>query len=380
MKTSHALQIDVLKGLAIICVLLIHTVGITSTQMKILANWSFGQAVPVFICIMGVTMGLSFTRRGASTLRELFSTAYFARRFDRIVYPVLLLILVEVVYGAIFFVVRGSNRLVVTPRILLGWLPITGPGNDFISMAIAFIFVFPLIYYGYRRAPRFTLITCFVVNVAFVLVGLYAQWRTGNPMGSFFWYNANILRFVALIALGLWIADRASALSQRDRLLLVGGAIGLFVLLLDSGRLLWSLLIDARQVALFNAPVYLIVLFVSLLFYAALLVLLGIKFLPRTGTNPLVRALARTGRFSYHIFLVQIVYFALLAPTLILTIRRHVHGHALMAIELIVNVAVCIALGIGFALFEGHSKRALRAVKRAFVPSRGAAEETPPLT
>ncbi len=114
----------------------------------------------------------------------------------------------------------------------------------------------------------------------------------------------------------------------------------------------------------------------SLLFYAALLVLLGIKYLPRTGANLFVRALARTGRLSYHIFLVQIVYFALLAPTLVVTIRHRVHGHAPMAIELIMNVAVCVALGIGFAIFEKHSKRVLRVAKRTFTPSQGAEEET----
>ncbi len=221
--------------------------------MTMLANWSFGQAVPIFVCIMGVTMGLSFTRRGVSTLRELFSTSYLVRRCNRIVYPVLLLILVEMVYGAILFAVRGSSQLIITPQILFGWLPISGPGNYFISIAIEFIFVFPRIYYGYRRAPRLTLVTWSVVNVAFVLAGLYVHAGTGTPLGSFFWYNANILRFIALIALGLWIADSASSRSQRDRFILVSGAIGLFFLLLDSGRLLWSLT-DARQIALLRRP------------------------------------------------------------------------------------------------------------------------------
>jgi len=359
--TSRVLQIDLLKGLAILSVLFHHTVLISSTPKLILANWSFGQAVPVFICIMGLTMGMSFNRRGASTLRELFSKSYFVRRFDRIVYPVLLLILLEVVYGAIFFAVRGSSPLIITPQILLGWLPITGPGNYFVSIAIQFIFIFPLIYYGYRRAPRFTLITCFGVNLAFVLLSSAAS----EPVNAFFRSYFYIPRYIALIALGLWIADETiggetSSFSKRDRLILAGGGIGVLFLLVDSVKLSLGP-INALQVAIYHSPLFGIAQLVSLQFYVAMLVLLGIKYLPRTETNPLVRALARMGRLSYHIFLMQIVYFSLLSGGIAMRIHLYVHGYyAWEVTELIVNISVCTTLGIGFALFEAYSKRALR--------------------
>jgi peptidoglycan/LPS O-acetylase OafA/YrhL len=319
-------------------------------------------------------MGMSFTRRQASTLRELFSKSYFVGRFERIVYPVLLLILLEVVYGAIFFAVRGSNPLVISPQILLGWLPITGPGNYFVSIAIEFIFVFPFMYYGYRRAPRLTLITCFIVNVAFVLASLYVSLATGIDEISFFWYRANILHVIALIALGLWMADgitdETRSFSKRDRLILVGGGIGLFWVLVDSVRLLLGT-ITWRGFNIFSTPLFWLLLFLSLQFYVSLLVLLGIKYLPRTETNPLVRAVARIGGLSYHIFLIQIVYFTLLAPTVLMTIHHHVQDDATVVIELIVNIAICTVLGIGFALFEAYSKRALRLAKRTFVLPRG---------
>lgn len=364
MKTPHLLQIDLLKGLAILCVLFHHTVLINSTPKQILANWTFGLAVPVFICILGLTMGMSFTRRGASTLRELFSKSYFVRRFDRIVYPVLLLILLEVVYGAIFFAFRGSSPLVIKPQILLGWLPIPVDGNYFVEIAIESIFMIPLIYYGYRRAPRLTLITCFGVNLAFQLAAMSAR----------FWQNFYTPRVIALMALGLLIADetvadKTSSFSKRDRLILAGGTIGVFLLLENSVRLSLSPII-ARQVSIFNGPLYGLLIFLGSMFYVAFLVLIGIKFLPRTGTNPLVRALARMGRLSYHIFLMQLVYFSLLAPAIIMTIHHYVQGYASVVTELIVNIVVCTALGIGFALFESYSKRALRVAKRTFLLPR----------
>lgn len=44
-------------------------------------------------------------------------------------------------------------------------------------------------------------------------------------------------------------------------------------------------------------------------FYTALLVLIGIKYLPKSPVNRFFATTARAGRLSWHIFLVQMIYF-----------------------------------------------------------------------
>ena len=278
MEPPRLVQIDLLKGLAIIAVIATHT--LTFSQMVTgYANLYLWQAIPIFIIIMAFNAGNSFTRRGDATLRGLFSPSYFARRFERIVYPVLLIGLFELVIMTFFPAVVNNAPLPITPRLkmwlppqtplFLGWLPLNAPGNYFVSITLQSIVLFPLLYYFYKRASRATLVGCLAVNVAFEFAAPYIIAHYG-----LFWYTTSIVRYLGAIGLGLWITDGASVLLKRNWFILPGAAFS-FAYLVASD-------VARTNVISYFEP-YWFTQNVASFFYPLLLVVLGLRFLPQTA-------------------------------------------------------------------------------------------------
>jgi len=85
------LQIDMMKGLAIVSVIVIHSVLNNQVLTYSLAGLYIWQAVPVFIVILGLNASMSFRRKGYTSLRDLYSKSYVINRFERIVFPTLLI-------------------------------------------------------------------------------------------------------------------------------------------------------------------------------------------------------------------------------------------------------------------------------------------------
>ena len=84
----HYQQIDVAKGLAIISVILLHSLELRFRQSTY-ATFHIGQAVPVFMILMGLNQGLVALRRPLA-FADLYTRLYFARRVDRLLVPLLL--------------------------------------------------------------------------------------------------------------------------------------------------------------------------------------------------------------------------------------------------------------------------------------------------
>ena len=92
-NTGHLTQIDLLKGLAIISVILLHT-----WPEKVLlitgAPFHIWQAVPVFILIAGYVGTLSYKRRDTARLRQCYGRSLLSHRFKRILVPFTLLFII----------------------------------------------------------------------------------------------------------------------------------------------------------------------------------------------------------------------------------------------------------------------------------------------
>jgi peptidoglycan/LPS O-acetylase OafA/YrhL len=310
-------QIDLLKGVAILAVLALH--GLTSSELT--DSWAVlhvGQAVPVFFVVMGMNAAGSLARRGTASPRSLYTRDYLAGRAERLLLPFAAVWLIALVAGAI------DGGLHFGPLMLVGVLPLAGPGNYFVTIAFEFAIVFPLLYVLFARAPRAALVACFAAAAAFELVAPHVGFLKDS--GSYA-YDASIVRYAGQIALGVWIA-----LAWRDRRRGTG----------------WILLLAPVSVA------YLIVLHESpstfdrlhpgfgistnflAAFWAAALVLAGLRLLPARVERAPGVALAELGRASWHIFLVQIVWFVL---------DRH-RGLEYLPLH------VAVACGAGYALFR----------------------------
>jgi peptidoglycan/LPS O-acetylase OafA/YrhL len=290
-------QIDLLKGLAILAVLALHT--LTAAQLSdSAARFWIAQAVPVFVVLMGLNATGSMWRRGRAGLRELYSRRYLLSRLDRLYVPFLPVLAVSCAVA----LVRGT----LTPGgivagLVVGLLPYSGPGNYFITFAFQFAVLFPLFYWAYRRAPAAVVVAGFAAAAVFELaaphVAVLAQHIT--------LFESLFVRFLPYVALGAMLADRMVHGRGLPRWWWLAGAISvayLVALTVDASVITISLagLRDFGQTSLGA-------------FYPALLIALGLRWLPRTATSAPARLLATLGIASYEIFLVQILWFSLVS-------------------------------------------------------------------
>lgn len=320
---QHFQQIDVVKGLAIVCVLLLHTFP-KSTLVSTYAVYHIWQAVPLFLVVMGLNLGLATTGK-AQPLNSLYSKNYFSKKATRMLIPFLQVFFFALLLGVVWERITGRDVLEVKTYALVGLLPVTGPGNYFITLLLQSILFLPLIGYCFGRKPIGTTLVLVLLEIAFLLWSKQsAFFRTEKYL-----YSAALPRYFSAIAYGLWIAKAIYQGTKLVPLVLLTTAAVLSAFVLYVVRYtgfsfplvppVWQL----QQVLTFG--------------YAAWLVWMALLFLPSQSENRLLKALAGVGKASYHIFLVQIVYFGLMQQT-----KPH----------LALNLAVCLLLGYLYFIYE----------------------------
>jgi peptidoglycan/LPS O-acetylase OafA/YrhL len=376
LNPARILQIDVLKGLAIIAVIMQHTVtandlltatatsttttGIAFTgsvvssapsfalfgpALMVLLSLTTRQAVPIFVILLGVNSGMSFIRRGYASLKASYSKDYFKRRLQRFYVPFLMILAISLLIGLIETYISGINQIQLSIFALIGVVPIYAPGNYFILLVFQFVLVFPLFFYVYRRRPKLLLVACFVIGFLFQILFLFSQLISSDV------YVDSILRFLPGIALGLWICEDLDLASKRNRFILLGTLVAVFFFVLN------ALSVYGQAVQPLSQLVG--ILYPFALFYPTLLVLAGIKYIPSEAASRVLSSVADCGKASYHIFLVQMLYFNLFTFFGILKLLNPTSNILLDAVVVAGNVVCCVVVGFLF-------KRGNAALKRQF--------------
>lgn len=89
-ENKHYLQIDLIKALAIVSVLIIHSIPNYYSRLPI-SIFTIEQAVPVFLLIMGLNGTMSFKRRSYINLKQMYGLEYFKHRLMRFLIPFLII-------------------------------------------------------------------------------------------------------------------------------------------------------------------------------------------------------------------------------------------------------------------------------------------------
>jgi peptidoglycan/LPS O-acetylase OafA/YrhL len=292
---SRSLAIDLVKGIAIVSVVCLHTLS-EGTLEELGARFHIWQAVTVFLFLLGLNAASSMRRRGGRTLRELYSSDYLAGRFDRVYVPFLIAFAVTLALAILTHTPHSSGVRLVGD-LIVGLFPIDGPGNYFVTLLFEFVLAFPLIFWGLRRWPRGTLLLCLALNGAFEVLAPRVAFFKANPYA----YVSCLLGLLFLVALGGFLAAIPAKRALRSPWLWGGTLVSVVYLAL----------LEADPSLLLAADGSLPGLTLLSACYPAFLVLLGIAFLPAVTERPVARFGALLGRASYHIFLVQIGWFGL---------------------------------------------------------------------
>jgi fucose 4-O-acetylase-like acetyltransferase len=295
--TARNGAIDGIKGLAILFVLLNHSLP-DAVMTATYSLFHVSQAVPLLVVMMGYTGVMA-------RIRPLGD--YLKRRGVRLLVPWA----IAWVVALVAVLIRGDRLW--SPTLLMAALPGNGPGNYFIAIALQFVLLLPVLRWLLKKGPWVLLGTCLAFDISFQLLAGYVSMNE-------YVHKACILRYLFTLALGMLLV------SGKRFWLLLPVSIA-YLVLITQGFRIPLFMPDWQSQALFAAG------------YTVALVTIGLRL-----RYP--RILEQLGRASWHIFLVQIIWFGQVAPV----IERNVTMP--VAALVLLNVAACIAVGMVFARVE----------------------------
>lgn len=272
--------------------------------------------------LLGFTSVKSFEKKGFYKLKN-FAKSYVIDRFQRIVLPVIIIFLFS--SGLAYL----KSNLIFRKLNLIGYLPFTGPGNYFISIILQFIIMFPILFKLYKYSPTLLLILGFGVDLTFQLVAP----KMTLFMIETYYYSASILRYLSAITLGMWIAQDNYSFKKVNWFIwigVIGSTIYLFVSF-TKGYVFPFFLQNWGTQNLFS------------FFYPLLIVIMTLNLWPNNNslTN---RIISKIARLSFHIFLIQILYFS--SITKFSTAAFFYSKIPGLFLKSMVNLAACIILAL----------------------------------
>lgn len=277
---EHNHTIDVIKGIGILLIIYTHY-GWTADQRKsLLFLFVVNMAIPVFMVITGYVYSLSMTRKGIEHAEQAYRLPFILKRMVRYTIPMIAVIIWEIADP--HFDILSMSR-----SELLAWAidGTAGKGSYYYPVMMQLIFFFPIIYFIIDVKKETGLIICMAMNAVYELL----VWAYGMNGGC---YRLLAFRYTFVIAVGVFTYKKYKISMSWSTLMTIIGA--LFIIIV--GRMNFVPRILNKDWATTN--------FISSLLIAPVMVWIlqnvRIRFAP----------LEIFGRASYHIFLVQMVYYA----------------------------------------------------------------------
>ncbi len=308
--------VDCLKGIAILFIVITHFDNIPNREinsLRFLFPFWLSMAVPIFMVLSGYINAKSYARRGVDTIKAAYVPRDILRRLLRFLIPFLPVFIIEQV------ATRGGGTTLVSilGQLLKGG---AGKGSYYIPILIQFVLVFPAVFFLVRKYQVKGVWIFGVCNFLFDLV----QHLIGLDESI---YRLLVFRYLFVIALGCY----AGLIKEiHNRTCLVGMSFIGFVYIVIikyfhvnppltgswSGTSMWA--------SMFIAPVIIILL--------------------QKGTikSSLFEIL---GKASYDIFLVQMLYYYLVADYVYALIGSTI-------IQLISSIIICLIAGVLFYKVE----------------------------
>lgn len=280
------LRFDVLKGLAILAVLVIHALP-PHVRIASYAALHYWQAVPIFFIVFGFNASRSFIRRPPESLRAAYSRTYLVGRLQRLGIPIVATAIASLALGA------ALHRLSFGPLTLLGVLPMSGPGNYFITLIVLFTLAAPTLLWIVSARPLLALAGAAAVELAFELVAPHIGFSRSEG-GAGYLYTACPLRYLTPVVAGMVLARRPGLLERSGWSWLAALAGGAYLVAFTRGAHT-PFLPQSGPANVITAG------------WAVALVVVALRLLPNRPLGPV----ALLGRASFHIFLVQILFFAI---------------------------------------------------------------------
>ena len=343
---NRILQVDILKGLAIIAVILIHTFPDVLLAF-VGAPYYLWQAVPVFLLLAAFTGALSYRRLKKRTLLQSYDLTVFYRRFKRILLPFIVICIIQI--AVILWLLPKNMPLYVqyaaqlqsgifgTLAFLVGGA--AGMGNYFVPLILIQILALPFFYWlAIRYSPNAMLAFAFVLDIA-LQYGLSMAGISSAMSGL------NYINYLFLTALGIWFALQVR--KQTTAILIAGLLSAAYITAVYYFKFqFWFI---SPSSGFFTEFSY---------FWTLVLVMYGIQYLPSSHSSKSFSIIAELGKASWHIFLVQMTFLAIFMEAMVSSISNAIaepglFGALIAQAELTLpSLVICSGIGYGFYLAE----------------------------
>lgn len=311
-------QIDFIKALSIISVIMLHTIP-SDKLVTVLAPFHIWHSVPVFMLIAGISSTLSAAKHNSIfRLSDEYSIGKLMKYSKRILMPFTFIWLVEIIIMAAF---KGITLRQILMHYFTGGI---GPGSYFTPIFIQHLLCFPFMLWLFDKFSGHKNIILFLIFV----FSIFAEWLCIQANISDSLYRLLYVRYIFAVAIGVFLAKYGLP-SLFSFLSLFSAA---YITMVSYLKINVEFIYPSWSFQ--HSPAY---------FYTALIIIILWNLYPyfnRIGLN-----LTYIGRSSYHIFLFQMLYFWILSRRLLDIVHNPF-------VWLILNIFICISAGCLFFKIE----------------------------
>lgn len=315
--------IDVLKGILIIFVIVLHFPFEEAERQLYLFPFGIAMTVPCFMMLSGYVSALSFQRRKLGGLEEAYMFVPIMEKVLRFTVPFAMAFVAEWIvfraFGLYKVGVRTYGMLALAMDFLRGG---KGQGSYYYPMMIQLIFVFPVIYHVIKKHNLKGLIYCFVAN------GVFEVLKTAYSMNETE-YRLWIFRYLFIIAAGCYVA--IGKIPEGKKRIIISAIcilVGLGFAYVFSYTSYTSKIITFWCGSSFVVCLFIVPIVGGMIRYV------------HFGCMPL----EIVGRASFNIFLVQMIYYNFAEK-----IYEIIPGRG---VQLLFNIVNCVVVGVIFYYIE----------------------------
>lgn len=320
--------LDYMKAICVIMVIVTHYdwTDKTSPFFTMLIN----MAVPVFMIVSGYNFAMSNCKKAEGKLGKMYGWSMIKPKLIRFLVPFFAICMIEMVLLA------WEDREINPFRIFL--LGAYGPGSYYVPVMLQLLIIFPIIYVLVDKNAKLGITLAAIANLLFeIAVKVFEIDK--------YYYRLSVGRYILLIAFGCYLylhPEHRVKRYQMWAMFLAGFAYIVAVFGFDQELVLfgyWKT--TAMPVAFYIFPI---------------VVVLFRKFYHSTIPGVFGRLLTWIGKASYHIFLVQMVYyhFELGGPIM----------NAAWYIAVPFNILISVPVGLAFYELDNQFICKMRQAKR----------------
>ncbi len=301
-----------------------HTIS-AELRLRCLFPFWIDMAVPLLMVLSGYLYAGSYERAGIDTLQKAYAPAFVLRKLLRYLIP--------------FCIVFGVQVLLEcrTAAVSLRWIVYTfvsgglGMGSYYVPVMLQFVFLFPILYFILKKYGIAGLLLCGALNFSYeILAKLYLF-----PDSC---YRLLVFRYILVIAFGCWLQMYPCKTKPVWRVVSLLCGIGF---------------ITARCYLGYE-PKCINTAWAGTSFAACLYLLPPAALLLRRSPKMRIKPLELIGRASYHIFLVQMLFFKyFISYTAVLFKSPY--------IACIWDIFVCVSVGTAFYFIESFLTKRIAA-------------------